>query len=159
MKTWTAGMWGSLCYLWHWKKRKTEVLLEQGTNVNFLVEFGWTTLQMLRRMGPTTLPSYYFTTAWILMHWVTMAKLHFTMHHTVILCIDHYYSITSRCKAPKGFEGSTWVKVHCGEVRVMHKVFPVDTAVKLREPECIQWSPLQSNVVRTAVGPTFKVRS
>jgi hypothetical protein len=27
----------------------------------------------------------------------------------------------------------------------MRKAFPVSTAVKLREPECIQWSPLQDN--------------
>jgi len=39
----------------------------------------------------------------------------------------------------------------------MRKAFPVNTAVKPREPECIQWSPLQDNVVRTAVGPTSEV--
>ena len=39
------------------------------------------------------------------------------------------------------------------------KAFPVDTVVKPREPECIQWSFLQVNVVRTAVGPTSEVRS
>ena len=38
------------------KKRRTGVLSEQGTDVNFLVEFGWTALQMLRGMGLTTLP-------------------------------------------------------------------------------------------------------
>jgi hypothetical protein len=27
--------------------------------------------------------------------------------------------------------------------QVMCKAFPVETAVKPREPECIQWSPLQ----------------
>jgi hypothetical protein len=35
----------------------------------------------------------------------------------------------------------------------MRKVFPVETVVKPREPECIQWSPLQSNMVITTVGP------
>jgi hypothetical protein len=25
--------------------------------------------------------------------------------------------------------------------RVLHKAFPVNTVVRLREPECIQWSP------------------
>jgi hypothetical protein len=33
------------------------------------------------------------------------------------------------------------------------------SVVKLRELECIQWSPLQGNVVRTAVGPMSEVRS
>ena len=36
--------------------------------------------------------------------------------------------------------------------RVLRKVFPVDTAVKPREPECVQWSPLQRYVVTTTKG-------
>jgi hypothetical protein len=45
------------------------------------------------------------------------------------------------------------------KVRVLHKAFSVDTVVKPREPKCIQWSPLQDNVVGTTVGPTSEVRS
>jgi hypothetical protein len=40
----------------------------------------------------------------------------------------------------------------------MCKAFPVDTVIKLRELEYIQWSPLQGNVVRTTVGPMSEVR-
>jgi hypothetical protein len=36
--------------------------------------------------------------------------------------------------------------------QVLHKAFPVNTVVKPREPECIQWSPLQEYVVTTAKG-------
>jgi hypothetical protein len=36
--------------------------------------------------------------------------------------------------------------------RVLRKVFPVKTAVKPREPECVQWSPLQEYIVITTKG-------
>jgi hypothetical protein len=36
--------------------------------------------------------------------------------------------------------------------RVLRKAFPVNTAVKPRDPECVQWSPLQEYVVITAKG-------
>jgi hypothetical protein len=87
-------------------------------------------------------------------------------YSTTFTKTEHNYNIYNRelltimkCKAPEGFDGSTWAEVHCGEVRVMRKAFPVNTAVKPREPECIQWSPLQGNVVRITVGPTSEVRS
>jgi hypothetical protein len=41
----------------------------------------------------------------------------------------------------------------------MCKAFPVETAVRPRELECIQWSPLQYYVVITTEGPMSKVRS
>jgi hypothetical protein len=41
----------------------------------------------------------------------------------------------------------------------LRKAFPVETAVRPREPECIQWSPLQEYVVITTKGPTSKGRS
>jgi hypothetical protein len=48
-----------------------------------------------------------------------------------------------KCKAPEGFEGLDLSKDSCGGFRVLRKAFPVRTAVRPREPECIQWSPLQ----------------
>jgi hypothetical protein len=55
-------------------------------------------------------------------------------------------------KLPRAWRARLERRFVVAKFRVLHKAFPVKTAVKPREPECIQWSPLQRYVVMTTKG-------
>jgi hypothetical protein len=59
---------------------------------------------------------------------------------------------SSTVKLPRALEARLEQGFIVVKFQVLRKAFPVKTAVRPREPECIQWSPLQVYVVITAKG-------
>jgi hypothetical protein len=72
--------------------------------------------------------------AWIVLLWDKASA---------IIALKQFLAMVRNVKLPRALGARLERGFVVAKFRVLHKVFPVKTAVRPREPECIQWSPLQ----------------